>query len=190
MVKNVILALWGASASGKTSLANYLAKHDGFTQIKTCTTRAKRTPREDDYHFVTVDQFKRMHTFAGTHFAGNYYGSSLDDVKHLFAAGHHKLVIILTWSGIVNYVHEFRHSDVRVCPAEVYATQRTILSRLRKRDDSHMTNGALKTRLQSYRQQAKTAEVSPINSCILNSYPRSKQENLARQAGTIHNLLY
>lgn len=186
MTENVILALLGCSASGKTSLANYLVRHDGFTKIKTCTTRPQRTPNEDDYHFVTVNQFKHMHTFAGTHFAGNYYGSSLDDVKRLFTTGHHKLVIILTWSGIVSYVHKFKHSGVRVYPTEVYATQKTILARLHTRKDSHASKQNLEARMKSYRQQEKRADESTINSYVINAYPY----NVASMARQIHNILY
>lgn len=171
IMRKIILALFGCSASGKTALAEYLAAHDGYTKIKTMTTRKKRTPSESDYHFVTVEQFKRTHPFASTKFDGSYYGTSLDDVKRLFAAKHLRLVIILTWSGIVHYCKQFRDTSVKVYPIEVYAQRGEIMRRLSERKDSYITKSDIQDRLRSYGQQAERAERSNINSYTVNSYP-------------------
>ena len=41
----------GRAHSGKTRLAEHLAEKLGVKLLKTCTTRPKRTPDEDTYHF-------------------------------------------------------------------------------------------------------------------------------------------
>lgn len=48
----------GRTGSGKDYLANQLCKR-GYTQIKSYTTRAKRTPDEDTHIFITKDDAKK-----------------------------------------------------------------------------------------------------------------------------------
>ncbi len=49
--KKIIIA--GRAHSGKTRLAGFLSEELGLKLLKTCTTRPRRTPDEDTYHFYT-----------------------------------------------------------------------------------------------------------------------------------------
>ncbi|MCM1234695.1 MAG: ATP-binding protein [Ruminococcus flavefaciens] len=50
----------GRACSGKTRIAERLAKELGVPLLKTCTTRPRRTPDEDSYHFYTEEDAKSI----------------------------------------------------------------------------------------------------------------------------------
>ena len=57
-----MLVIVGASASGKTEIANILVSQFSYTKSVTTTTRQKRVHEIDDshYHFVSKHQFDRL----------------------------------------------------------------------------------------------------------------------------------
>ena len=93
-----VLVLSGPSGAGKSSLINKITDHIGdyYFSIST-TTRAMRKGEVDgvEYYFVTQEQFKAdiendsFLEYALVH--GNYYGTSLKDVREALNTG--KLVI-------------------------------------------------------------------------------------------------
>lgn len=84
-----MLILVGKTCSGKTTAVEGLCKNLGYEKIVTYTTRPKRPGEIDgkDYHFVSVDEFKKMENrgeFAETSsydtvFGKCYYGSAKVD---------------------------------------------------------------------------------------------------------------
>lgn len=82
-----MIILVGASASGKTEIAKYLAAHYGMKKAITHTTREKREGEKDgvDYFFVPEAiflQMKSRYAFVETTFYnGHYYGCSKDQVE-------------------------------------------------------------------------------------------------------------
>lgn len=93
-----ILVLSGPSGAGKSSLISKIVDHIGPTYFSiSTTTRAMRAGEVNgvDYHFVSVEEFKReieeemFLEYAVVH--GNYYGTSLGPVKKALKEG--KLVI-------------------------------------------------------------------------------------------------
>ncbi len=78
-MEKVILIL-GKSASGKSTLRNYMCENFRYNKVITYTTRPIRKGEVDgeDYYFVTVEEFKRLkkakHFFENVKFGGNYYG--------------------------------------------------------------------------------------------------------------------
>lgn len=58
----MIIALLGASGSGKSTIENELATHHGFKKIISCTTRKPRNGEVDkrDYNFIGYDTFIDM----------------------------------------------------------------------------------------------------------------------------------
>lgn len=50
----------GRTQTGKTTFANKLAEKFGLTVLKTCTTRPKRSPNEDTYHFYTQEEYEAI----------------------------------------------------------------------------------------------------------------------------------
>ena len=56
-----MIVLVGPSASGKSSIAKYIADHSDYKQIVTYTTRPMRDGEIDgvDYHFITDEEFEK-----------------------------------------------------------------------------------------------------------------------------------
>ena len=94
-----MIVIVGESASGKSTIANYLANNYGYKKIVTYTTREPRSNEKDgvDYYFVTDKQFKKMQYegyFAETaEYNGWLYGSSKNDYED-------NAVVILTPKGL------------------------------------------------------------------------------------------
>lgn len=95
------IVLCGASASGKTTIQDYLAEHLGYKKIITYTTRERRggEVQNQDYHFVSNEEFNRL--IEDGFFAeyeeysqGRFYGSAKSD----YVNGNN--VIVLTPHGI------------------------------------------------------------------------------------------
>ena len=95
------IVLCGASASGKTTIQDYLAEHLGYKKIITYTTRERRGSevQDQDYHFVSNEEFNRL--IEDGFFAeyeeysqGRFYGSAKCD----YVNGNN--VIVLTPHGI------------------------------------------------------------------------------------------
>ena len=81
-----MIVLSGASASGKTEVAKYLAKNYGITKVITTTTRSMRANEIDgvDYFFVSKEKFLELinqdRFVEYTEYNGNYYGSTKDQI--------------------------------------------------------------------------------------------------------------
>lgn len=95
------VVLCGASASGKTTIQDYLAERLGYKKIITYTTRERRESetQDQDYHFISNEEFKGL--ISGGFFAeyeeysqGRLYGSAKRD----YVIGNN--VIVLTPHGI------------------------------------------------------------------------------------------
>lgn len=71
----------GPSGSGKTTIAEYLTKHYGLTQIESYTTRAPRYDGEVGHIFVSNEEFDKLTGFvAYTEFDGNRYAATAEQV--------------------------------------------------------------------------------------------------------------
>ena len=81
-----MILLVGASASGKTEIAKYLASHFGITKAITHTTRPMREGEKNgvDYFFVRKQEFLNMEMLdqfvETTFYNGNLYGCSKSQV--------------------------------------------------------------------------------------------------------------
>lgn len=80
-----MIVLVGESASGKSSIEKYLVDWYEYKKIISYTTRSPRPNEVDglDYHFITVEQFKKLQEenfFAETAVYNNwYYGTAKED---------------------------------------------------------------------------------------------------------------
>lgn len=71
----------GPSGSGKTTIAEYLVKYYGLTQIESYTTRAPRYDGEVGHIFVSNEEFDQLKGFvAYTEFDGNRYAATAEQV--------------------------------------------------------------------------------------------------------------
>ena len=85
-----IVCLVGQIASGKTTLAGYLAEH-GFERVVTYTTRPPRPGEENgrDYHFIAEEEFLEKtdagffaeYTDYSANFGHVYYGTSKESLE-------------------------------------------------------------------------------------------------------------
>lgn len=95
-----IFVLVGPSGSGKNDIAKHiLSKSDDFDKLVSYTTDPSAAEADDGrYHYVTVEDFRRMRDegqmFEVTMYAGNYYGSRKEDVKKILKSGKHVLTIM------------------------------------------------------------------------------------------------
>lgn len=83
MSADTILLLMGESGSGKTTIADILEECYGLTQIRSYTTRPKRTPDEDCHTFVTKEQFHSLkQRVSYTEFNGYEYCCTQEQVQN------------------------------------------------------------------------------------------------------------
>ena len=96
----MLIIISGPSGVGKDTIIDALRRRERETgregdrhYVVTCTTRAPRNGERDgiDYHFVTRDEFLRIHADRGfleaNEVHGNWYGSPRDEVRRALIAG-------------------------------------------------------------------------------------------------------
>lgn len=134
----MIYVLIGKTASGKTTIIDYISKEKWINPIVTYTTRPPRKGEKDGetYHFVTKEKFEELiqsgffaeyrsyKTIAGLW----YYGSSFDS----YDTDEDKL-IILNPEGYYQ-IKKYLDSDV-IRSIYIYSNIKTIKNRLQKRGD-------------------------------------------------------
>lgn len=82
--KPVIFAIVGESASGKTTLAEFMESEYGIQQIQSYTTRPKRSDDEVGHTFITKEEFAkfdRSEMISHTLYGGDEYCCLKKDVK-------------------------------------------------------------------------------------------------------------
>lgn len=81
----MIIVLFGPSGCGKTHIKNYFIKN-GWNNIKSITTRPRRRQKEDEYFFVSFEEWNRLQKTKEfinvNNYHGNYYGIFLEDFKN------------------------------------------------------------------------------------------------------------
>lgn len=101
-----LIILSAPSGGGKSSLATALIEKDDSVAVSVSHTTRQPRPGEENgvhYHFVDVDSFKKM--AAADQFLehaqvfDNFYGTSVQAVESLLAAGKHVLLDI-DWQGM------------------------------------------------------------------------------------------
>lgn len=82
MTKKILL-LVGPSASGKSTLGNFLKNDLKIPEIISHTTRKKREGEIDgiDYYFVSPEHFSKISKIENTTYAGNQYGISKEEIE-------------------------------------------------------------------------------------------------------------
>lgn len=90
----MFVILSGCSGSGKNTIMNELiSRHENIVQFTTCTTRDMRPGEVDgvNYHFLTKEQFLEKYNSGEIcemeEIHGNYYGSSLKEIKNKLSEG-------------------------------------------------------------------------------------------------------
>ena len=98
--KPSIVVLVGATGSGKNEIYQILTKQtDCFEKLMSYTTNENECNSDsDNYHYVTTEEFLKMHEanelFESTVYANNYYGSKKSDIERILAEGKHVLTVM------------------------------------------------------------------------------------------------
>lgn len=142
-VNNIIIL--GRQGSGKTSIATELSKY-GYIFNKNYTTRPKRSDNDDEYHFLSYDEFfnlvdngtitkyKKYNTAKGVW----YYGYSLRNINSV-----HNNVTILEPNVYFELIHDIPNRftifidlpyDIRCLRLIVRGDQREEIERREKED--------------------------------------------------------
>ena len=79
-MKPLILII-GPTCSGKTTLAKAIRDICGLKIAKSTTTRQPRFPGEDEYHFVTPEEFDNLTLLEQTEYAGRKYGMTKEELE-------------------------------------------------------------------------------------------------------------
>lgn len=89
-----LVIISGPSCSGKTTVANVLTSKHNFIELKSHTTRKRRTPQEDDYYYVSKDEFDSLEFVERVEYAGNSYGLSKNELSRVFSCPGQYVVIV------------------------------------------------------------------------------------------------
>lgn len=135
--RGLLIILSSPSGAGKSTLAKRLRTWDGDIRFSvSATTRAPRAGEQDgqDYHFVSVEDFKRdvahSQMLEHAHVFGNFYGSPKGPVKEAIEQGQDVLFDI-DWQG----AQQIRNSDLGQHTLSIFLLPPSILE-LRRRLES------------------------------------------------------
>lgn len=99
MTQNILITITGPSLTGKTSFAKLLEKYN-FTELVSTTSRKPRKGEVDgeSYHFVTVEEFKKMEKknklIEATPVGENFYGISKKALHDVLDEGKNACLVI------------------------------------------------------------------------------------------------
>lgn len=131
-----MIILVGKTCSGKSTIADLIEENYGMKRIRTYTTRGMRQGEKDsEYHFVTVEEFKRLKEegffFETTEYTVAsgftwYYGTAKEDLMNDFTC------VVMNPNGMKKVLHM---TDRNINPTVVYlnVTEGCQWARLRER---------------------------------------------------------
>lgn len=136
MSKKYIIIISGPSGCGKTTVAESLIEKLGNLEMSRSATTRERRPdgKEDEYVYLTVDEFKESiadgDVLEYTEYGGNFYGTRKSEFERIFGMGKYP-ILVLDYVG----VKTLRESlDYPVYAFYVYTSLAEAENRLRLRD--------------------------------------------------------
>ena len=164
-----MIVLAGASASGKTEVAKFLAKKYGITKIVTTTTREKRKNEVDgvDYFFVSKERFLEMikegRFVEFTSYNGNYYGSTKDQIAK-------DKCVVIDPEGLRSYI---ALNDPSIMTFFLEATEQTRHDRMIFRGDDF---DKIESRIANDRVAFRKENIATVDYIIDSNAPHSVEE--------------
>lgn len=81
MKTNALYLFIGKSGSGKTTVVEQLKRdYPNSIAVKSVTTRPRRYPEEDDYYFLSPEEYDKANLVQHATFCGNRYGATFEEV--------------------------------------------------------------------------------------------------------------
>jgi len=139
MNKKVIVALIGASGSGKTTIERILEKQFKFHRIISHTTRERRMfeTHGKDYYYIDKSSFEKKLNegdfLEHANFNGNYYGASFSEFKEGLN------VIVVEPHGLYSLLDYSRENkDFMVIPTPIQIDPKLAAQRMEDRGDGYI----------------------------------------------------
>lgn len=116
----MLLVICGKSATGKTTLKQYLVENYGYDPVITCTTREQRIGEVngEDYDFVCLDEFNKMidneELIEYNFFVKGWYGTKKENINL-----NTNQIIILEPNGVKELLKYYDY-DPRIIVFELY----------------------------------------------------------------------
>lgn len=120
----------GRSASGKTTIANLLAKKYGYKQVESYTTRAPRFDGEIGHIFVSEEEFKNLGELAAyTFYNGKHYGTTFEQLNECN-------IYVVDIPGVEFLLSKLKNDDRPICIFFFDASVHNRILRMIERHDS------------------------------------------------------
>lgn len=138
-MKNVVI-IAGLSASGKSTVLDYMVENLGYEKLVTTTTRDPRPGEVNgvDYHFLSKEDFKNKknegYFLENVEIKGNFYGTGLNAFQKDF--GDKKPVLILDPVGVVEATKILEKEGWKVNSVFIDESPETCIERVLSRDAS------------------------------------------------------
>lgn len=115
----MVLIILGNSCAGKSTLIDILINKLNVKQIKQYTTREKRGPYDNDYNFISYDEYMKINFIHVMKYDGNYYGHSVESFKAL----DNKIYVTITDSKTAKNIK-------KICEAKIIFVKVNIIIRI------------------------------------------------------------
>lgn len=132
----MLLVICGKSATGKTTLKQYLVENYGYDPVITCTTREQRIGEVngEDYDFVCLDEFNKMidneELIEYNFFVKGWYGTKKENINL-----NTNQIIILEPNGIKELLKYYDY-DPRIIVFELYlCNEERYIRQIQRGDD-------------------------------------------------------
>lgn len=128
--KDIILLLVGRSGSGKTTIANMLCENNGFTELKSYTTRPKRYEDEKCHIFATKEEFDKLKDLvAYTMFDNNEYCATKEQVEDAD-------VYVIDPNGVTTFMQSYT-GNKQILVMYLDASEKTCIEHMLHRGDDY-----------------------------------------------------
>lgn len=128
MKDKYIVLIVGESGSGKSTICDELTKRYGLKQVKSYTTRPRRSEDEDGHTFISDEEFNKLENIcAYTYFDNHRYCATREQIDN-------SDLYIIDPHGIDYFIKEYNGRKIPIV-VYIHADKRTRRKRMRKRGD-------------------------------------------------------
>ena len=130
LINKPLFLLVGKSASGKTTVAEYLEKAKGMKLVQSYSTRLPRYEGETGHIFVTDEEFDKLENIIGyTEYHGHRYCSTKEQLDEAD-------IYVVDPPGVETLLERYKKEDRTICIIYFSARLRTRIERMNNRGDA------------------------------------------------------